>query len=146
MGFGEAVRTCFNKYVTFSGRARRAEYWWWVLFTIIGQAVFGVVDRMIFGPQFVHMGDMMVEAQTGPIGGIFSLVILLPGISVMVRRLHDTGHSGWWFWIVLIPIVGWIILLYWMIKAGDAGDNEFGSDPLASGGGYSGSSVPRVPR
>jgi uncharacterized membrane protein YhaH (DUF805 family) len=146
MGFGEAVRTCFNKYVTFSGRARRSEYWWWALFIIIGQAVFGVIDRMLFGAQVVQMGDMMVEAQTGPLGGLFGLVTLLPGISVMVRRLHDTGHSGWWFWINLIPIVGWIIFLYWMIKAGDAGDNAFGSDPLAGGAGYGASSVPRVPR
>ena len=146
MGFGEAVRTCFNKYVTFSGRARRSEYWWWALFIIIGQAVFGVIDRMLFGAQLVQMGDMMVEAQTGPLGGLFGLVTLLPGISVMVRRLHDTGHSGWWFWINLIPIVGWIIFLYWMIKAGDVGDNAFGSDPLAGGAGYGASSVPRVPR
>ena len=145
MGFGEAVRTCFNKYVTFSGRARRSEYWWWILFTIIGQAVFGIVDRMLFGSQVVQVGEMMVEAQTGPIGGIFSLAILLPGISVMVRRLHDTGRSGWWFWINLIPLIGWIIFLFWMIKAGDAGDNEYGFDPLARGG-YGVSSVPRVPR
>lgn len=145
MGFGEAVRTCFNKYVTFSGRARRSEYWWWILFIVIAQAVFGVIDRMLFDAQVVQVGDMMVEAQPGPIGGLFSLVTFLPGLSVMVRRLHDTGHSGWWFWIILIPIVGWIILLYWMIKAGDAGDNAYGSDPLA-GGGYGESSVPRVPR
>lgn len=145
MGFGEAIRVCFNKYVTFSGRARRSEYWWWVLFTVIGQAVLGVADQMIFGWQSMTVGDAEVAVNAGPLAGVFSLVILLPGISVMVRRLHDTGRSGWWFWIVLIPLIGWIFLLYWMIKAGDAGNNAYGPDPL-DGAGMSGSSVPRVPR
>lgn len=145
MGFGEAIRVCFNKYATFSGRARRSEYWWWALFTVIGQAVLGVADQMMFGWQALSVGTAEVAVDAGPLASVFSLVCLLPGISVMVRRLHDTGRSGWWFWIILIPLIGWIFLLYWLIKAGDPGDNAYGPDPLSSGG-LSGSSVPRVPR
>lgn len=131
MGFGEAVRSCFDKYVTFSGRAPRSEYWWWILFIVLAQAVIAVIDRQLFGMQMVQMGDMMVDAKAGPLGGIFSLATFLPGLSVMVRRLHDNGRSGWWFWIILIPLIGWIILLYWMIQRGDGGANAFGPDPLA---------------
>jgi|APEBP8051073178_1049388.scaffolds.fasta_scaffold00085_23 uncharacterized membrane protein YhaH (DUF805 family) len=136
MGFGEAIQSALSKYVTFSGRARRAEYWWFALFVFLMGGILSGVDEALF--------DTFPE-QAGPLAGIFSLAMFLPQISVTVRRLHDTGRSGWWFWILLIPLIGWLLMLYWMIKSGDSGTNAFGPDPIEeqwSGG----SSIPRVPR
>ncbi len=113
MNMQTAVRTCFSKYVTFSGRAKRPEYWWFTLFNLIASVVLGIVDGAIFG--------------IGVLGGLYALAILLPAISVTVRRLHDLGKSGWWYWIVLVPFVGFIILIYWLASAGTEGDNDYGS-------------------
>ncbi len=130
MGFGEAVRSCFDKFLTFSGRARRAEYWWFVLFNILGSIIAGMIDRALFGSVVIETADSIEIIQKSVVGGIFSLVVLFPGLSVMVRRLHDTGRSGWWFWINLIPFVGWLIYLWFMLKPGDRGANAYGPDPI----------------
>jgi uncharacterized membrane protein YhaH (DUF805 family) len=137
MGFQDAVRICFSKYATFSGRARRAEYWYFVLFGFLGSAIAGILDAALFG---------MTAPDVTLLGGIFSLVTLLPGLSVMVRRLHDTGRSGWWFWIILIPLIGLLVLLWFLITPGDEGTNDYGPDPIAGPSDAGGSRVPRVPR
>lgn len=116
MNFPDVVRTCFQKYVVFNGRAARSEYWFWVLFTFIGSFVLGIVDG-ILGMQLL--------------GGLFTLAVLLPSISVGVRRLHDIDKSGWWILINLIPIIGLIVFIFWAVTKGTAGDNRFGADPLA---------------
>jgi uncharacterized membrane protein YhaH (DUF805 family) len=134
MGFQEAVRSAFSKFATFSGRARRAEYWWFTLFCALASVVLSILDATLLG----HGGP-----QSGPFDGLWSLIAFLPSLSVMVRRLHDVNRSGWWFWIVLIPLVGALILLWWMIKPGDAGDNDFGPDPIAH---PDSTQIPRVPR
>jgi uncharacterized membrane protein YhaH (DUF805 family) len=148
MGIVEAVKSCFNNYITFSGRARRSEYWYFVLFSIIGSIALGLVDRAIFGAavETIDMGDGGYMMQRpGLLESLFSLAILLPTISVAVRRLHDTGRSGWWLLIGLIPLIGWIVLLVWYVSRGTVGDNEYGPDPLSDGGSpYS--SIPNVPR
>ena len=113
MNMQTAVRTCFSKYVTFSGRATRSEYWWFTLFNMIVSVVLNIVDMAVIG--------------AGVLGGIYSLVVLLPAISVLVRRLHDVGRSGWWFWIMLVPVIGFFVLLYWTVSAGTEGDNDYGS-------------------
>lgn len=118
MDMSTAVKTVFSKYVTFSGRASRPEFWWWVLFTIIVSIIAYAIDGFL--------GFHAKMTSTGPLSGILSLALLLPGIAVTVRRLHDTGRSGWWYFIVLIPLIGALILLYWMIKPGDPGQNRFG--------------------
>ncbi|WP_208347398.1 DUF805 domain-containing protein [Pseudaestuariivita rosea] len=114
MGFMEAVKTCLNKYVTFSGRARRSEYWWFYLFaflvTLVATIIDGVLGIMILYP-------------------ITALGLLLPSIAAGVRRLHDTDRSGWWYLIVLVPIVGPIVLLVFWVMDGTKGDNRFGPDP-----------------
>ncbi|MEM7545654.1 MAG: DUF805 domain-containing protein [Pseudomonadota bacterium] len=117
MGFMEAVQTCLNKYATISGRARRAEYWWWTLFAILGSFVLTVVE----------MGIGLV----GILSGIFSLAILIPSICVTVRRLHDLDRTGWWCLILLVPLIGAIVILVFAITRGTEGDNRFGPDPLA---------------
>jgi len=83
----EAVGTCFRKYFTFRGRARRSEFWYWVLFTILMGIVLSLLDIILFGSR---------GTDTGPLNGVFSLITLIPGLAVGWRRLHDTNRSGWW--------------------------------------------------
>ncbi len=141
MDFTTAIRTCFSKYATFLGRARRAEYWWFVLFNILVNIALNIVDGVIFG----FGGGPMHEGGPQFLSGLYSLAVLLPSLAVGVRRLHDLGRSGWWLLIWLIPLLGWIILIWWFATKGEDGPNDYGPDPLA-GDGYGGSSVPRVPR
>lgn len=134
MGFTEAVRSVFSNYATFAGRARRAEYWWFFLFSLLGNIAAGILDGMFFGfDAVVEPGEAMYFAPS-VIGAIFSLAVFLPSLAVTVRRLHDTGRSGWWMLIILIPLIGFFVLLYWLVKPGDAGKNDYGHDPIMSGG------------
>lgn len=129
MGFGEAISTCFRKYVTFSGRARRSEYWYFYLFTILAGLVAGILDAIVGGAT----GTTNSFSNTsGPFAAILNLVLLLPSISVTVRRLHDTNHSGWLFGGFFIYIV---VAIAGGVGAGMAG--AFGS--------AGGSGTPNVP-
>jgi uncharacterized membrane protein YhaH (DUF805 family) len=122
MNFGDAVRSCLQNYATFSGRARRSEFWFFMLFNLLVQVVAGVVDSMILG--------------VGAIGAIATLGLFLPNLAVAVRRLHDTGRSGWLILVGLIPLIGWILLLVWYCSQGDSGPNRFGDDPRGTAGGW----------
>jgi len=122
MGFAQAVSRCFAKYTTFSGRAIRSEFWWFMLFTIVGSIVFDILDAAIFG---------MGPGNVGVMGAIFSLVVLLPSISVTVRRLHDTDRSGWWYWLLLVPLIGIVVMIIWWASKSSHGSNRFGDDPLS---------------
>jgi uncharacterized membrane protein YhaH (DUF805 family) len=113
MSFAESVRSCFSKYVTWNGRAGRAEYWWFALFVLIFYVVGAVITAA------VHSAIPVI---------LFALVIILPSLAVTVRRLHDTGRSGWWYWISLVPLVGGIILLVFLCT-GSEGPNQYGSGP-----------------
>lgn len=103
MSFGDAIGECFFNYVNFRDRAARAEYWWWVLFAVIVALVASVLDLLIFRGW-----------ETGPFNLVTSLALLLPGLSVTVRRLHDTNRSGWW---ILLPIVPAILTVVGFIAA-----------------------------
>ena len=105
-----------REYVNFNGRARRTEYWMFFLVYIGVMVVASIIDAVL-GISFVT--------------AIASLVHLLPSIGVGVRRLHDINRSGWWMLVALIPIIGWIIAIYWAVKEGDVGDNAYGPDPKA---------------
>ncbi len=130
MGLSEAVKSVFSKYATFEGRASRSEYWFFDLFNIlleIGLYVVGLI-----------LGAVVGDA-TGALAGLgigyvlfclYALVALIPSISVFVRRMHDIGRSGWWWWIALIPIVGAIVLLVFLVTGSDRGDNQYGPEPL----------------
>ncbi len=109
---------CLQNYVTFSGRARRKEYWMYYLFYMIFAFVIGFVEGL-------------AGMETPVLSGIYGLAILLPSISVLVRRLHDIDKSGWWFWIALVPFVGGIVLLVFSCMEGTKGPNRFGPDPKA---------------
>lgn len=121
MNLMEAVASGFKNYIGFEGRACRSEYWFWALFVLIVSIVTGILDRVIFP-----------DNPTGLLNPLFGLAVLLPGIAVSVRRLHDINRTGWWWLLWFVPIVGWIILIVWAIKAGDGANNRFGADPLAS--------------
>ena len=110
MSFQDAVRTCLQrKYADFHGRARRSEYWFFFLFTAIVGVVGGILDAIFDTRSGMYGG-------TGPIQGILQLALLIPSLAVGARRLHDTGRSGWWLLIGLIPLVGWIILLVFLCR------------------------------
>lgn len=106
-----------TNYVGFQGRARRKEYWMFVLFNIIISIVLGIIEAIIGTNQVLAF--------------IYSLAILLPSLAVAFRRLHDTGKSGWWLLIGLIPLIGSIILLVFFCTDSDANDNQYGPNPKA---------------
>ncbi len=114
-GFGEAISTCFRKYVTFSGRANRPEFWWFTLFGVLGGIAASIVDAAIFR-----------SADYGPLNGLFSLAMLLPSLAVSIRRLHDTDRRGWWVLLHFVPLIGTIILIIWFCGRGTPGRNRFG--------------------
>lgn len=137
MGFGEAVKTCLSKYATFSGRARRSEFWWFYLFTLIVSLVASLIDFFLGWnvTEYVGTEGSVTVANTGfPWAQtIASLALILPWISVSVRRLHDRDASGWWWWLNVLCCIGPLILLfvYW-IKPGTPGPNKYGEDPKTS--------------
>lgn len=125
MGFKEAVRSVLSQYATFSGRARRSEYWYFVLFTLLTAIAASIVGGIIGG----IIGD---AATAGVIGMacyyLCCLALLLPGLAVSVRRLHDTGRSGWWLLISFVPLVGGIAILIFTLTDSKP-DNQYGPNP-----------------
>lgn len=140
MTFSDAIKTCFQKYATFAGRASRSEYWYFILFMVLVNAVARIVDG---GPRAGH----------GALQGLVGLLLLLPHLAVAVRRLHDTDRSGWWYLLPLLTLPlavgailvrGWsglgtavvlgliliIVQLIWFCQKGTAGGNRYGDDPL----------------
>jgi uncharacterized membrane protein YhaH (DUF805 family) len=119
MNFGEAITAGFQNYVNFSGRAIRSEFWYWFLFVVLVVIASSVIDAVLFS-----------ELELSPISTLAGLALILPGISISIRRLHDLDRSGWWYLLVLVPLVGGIILLIWNCIRGTVGPNRFGPDPL----------------
>jgi len=107
-----------KKYAVLNGRARREEYWYFVLFNIIINIVLGGIDSVTNG--------------IGLLAGLYTLAVLIPSIAVSVRRLHDTDRSGWWLLIGLIPVIGCIVILIFMVQDGKPGENQYGSNPKAA--------------
>ena len=104
-----------KNYAVFTGRARRKEYWMFFLFNVIISMVLGFVEGMFGGPGILTI--------------IYGLAVLLPGLGVSIRRLHDTDRSGWWLLIALVPIVGGIVLIVFMVQDSKAGENQYGPNP-----------------
>ncbi|MDX6381746.1 MAG: hypothetical protein QOI57_2770 [Rubrobacteraceae bacterium] len=113
-----------KKYAVFSGRARRKEYWMFFLFNLIITLVLALIDSLT--------GTFSSQAGLGLLSGLYSLAVLIPSIAVTVRRLHDTGRSGWWILLGLIPIIGGIILLIFMVLDSEPGENQYGPNPKAT--------------
>jgi uncharacterized membrane protein YhaH (DUF805 family) len=127
MSFQDAVRTCLTqKYADFNGRARRSEFWYFVLFSFIVSIVGFAIDRLL--------GTDDTFGNNGLVRSILGLALLVPSLAVGARRLHDTDRSGWLQLLALIPLVGIILLIVWW--AGDSkGDNKHGPNPKGVGGG-----------
>ena len=119
MNFQDAIRSGIRNYVTFSGRASRSEFWYWALFALLVSIASSIIDHTIFP-----------FASTGPIEGLTSLVLFLPGLAVSIRRLHDIDRSGWW-WLIAFTVIGIVLLIVWACTRGTAGANRYGPDPLA---------------
>ena len=140
MGFREAVTACIQDYYTFSGRARRPEYWWFFLFVIAGSVLLAVIDAVIFGE------DMLLG-----LNGLFGLLTFLPQLAVSWRRMHDTGRPGWFNLLPVVPIVPlliigpgdplptlvlmllsavvMIVVLVWLVLPSQPVPNRFGPEP-----------------
>jgi uncharacterized membrane protein YhaH (DUF805 family) len=106
MSFGEAIRICLRKYAEFTGRGRRSEFWWFFLFTLLVESVAGTFSE--------------------DLGNAVSIVLVLPTLAAATRRLHDADHSAWALLLVLVPIVGWTVLIVWLATAGTESSNRFG--------------------
>ena len=110
-----------KNYATFAGRARRKEYWMFFLISALISIVLTLLD--------ILLGTYSVEYEAGLFSGLYSLLILIPSIAVVVRRLHDTDRSGWWILISLIPLIGVIVLFVFMCLDSQPGTNRFGANP-----------------
>lgn len=117
MGFGEAISAGFANYATFTGRAARPEYWFWVLFTVLASIVCKVVD-------------LGIGSSVGMLSVLFSLAAVLPSLAVAARRLHDIDRTGWWLLFGFVPVLGWIVLVVFLCQRGTDGPNRFGNPPM----------------
>ncbi|MCH8266386.1 MAG: DUF805 domain-containing protein [Acidobacteria bacterium] len=106
-----------KKYAVFSGRARRKEYWMFLLFHIIIIFALSIIEGIVGSNPVLTI--------------LYMLAVLLPGLAVTVRRLHDTGKSGWWLLIGIVPLIG-IVILVFMVQDSQAGDNQYGPNPKAA--------------
>jgi len=111
-----------KKYAVFNGRARRKEYWMFFLFNIIICFVLGFVEGLV---------GIAAESGTGVLSILYVLAVLIPGIAVSVRRLHDINRSGWWLLLSPVPLIGAIVLLVFMVQDSQPGENQYGSNPKA---------------
>ena len=115
------IKCITEKYSTFSGRARRKEYWLYTLCVIIASIIVILID--------IAIGTYSIEAGLGLLNTILALGLFIPSLAVLVRRLHDINESGWWFFIALIPVVGAIWLIVLLCLKGTESENRFGPEP-----------------
>jgi len=109
-----------KRYAEFSGRSRRKEYWMFFLFSFILGIIASSIDTLLLGFPLEN---------NGPVNAIVSLALLIPSLAVGVRRLHDTGRSGWWMLLIFAIIIGWIALLIFFVTDSDSGNNAYGPSP-----------------
>jgi len=122
MNMQAAVRDAFARYFDFQGRSGRAAFWWTILFVTIVSAVLTAIDTQVLG--YSTKGVM-------PLSNLFGLLTFIPLLALDIRRLHDTGRSGWWLLIILVPVIGFIVLIVFWVKPSEPGNNAFGPEPVA---------------
>ena len=125
MNFIESIKSSLYKYIEFTGRASRSEYWYFFLFIAILGNCAAVLDAAIAGQSFLSYDEFF-----GPASSIYYLLTTLPSISLSVRRLHDVGRSGWWL-LIIFTVVGIFLLFFWCFKKGDEGSNHYGNNTLS---------------
>lgn len=117
MTFQDSISSVLTQFATFTGRASRPEFWWFMLFCFLVSLVSSVIDAALFGVEIVTT--------------ILGLALLVPQLAVGARRLHDLDKSGWWQLLILVPVIGWIVLIYFFVQPGQASVNRFGAPPSA---------------
>ena len=110
IGFVDAVKMGFNRCFDFHTRSSRAEFWWWALFSVAANIILGLVSAGL--------------------ANLLGLLLFVPYVALLVRRIHDIGHRGWWGLVVLVPGIGFIATLYFGLRAGDGRENEWGPAPV----------------
>jgi uncharacterized membrane protein YhaH (DUF805 family) len=137
MSFNDAVKSCWSQFATFSGRARRSEYWWFYLFSILVSSgsflIAGILGGTAVGVGGQSTGGVVLGLLF-MIAGVVNLALLIPGLAVFCRRLHDTGRSGWWWLIGIVPFVGSIVLLVFLCSDSQPENNRYGPSPKSPGG------------
>jgi len=118
MGFGQAVASAFANYFNFSGRSRRSEYWYFSLFLVILAIAAILIDTFVLGYAYPDT--------IGPAYIVYALAVIIPSLSVSVRRLHDIGRTGWWL-LLYFTVVGGILLIVWACLRGEPGPNKYGN-------------------
>ena len=109
-----------NKYATFSGRARRKEYWMFLLINLVVSVALALIDSLI---------GSVSESGMGLLSSVYSIGVLIPSLALSVRRLHDIGRTGWWVLISIIPVIGVVVLLVFMLLDSEPGSNRYGANP-----------------
>lgn len=125
----DAIRSVWSQYASFKGRARRSEYWWWALFSTL--VIYGpfIILGLLTDGQGIEAFPVAVQVVLSLIFMIILIGLLIPGLAVTVRRLHDSDRSGWLYLINFIPYVGWIVVFIFMLLPGTRGPNRHGPDP-----------------
>jgi uncharacterized membrane protein YhaH (DUF805 family) len=131
MDFGESVKSFWSNYSKFNGRSRRSEYWWIQLLLVLTNLAAAAIDLALMD------GDVdrfIANGGGGIVGLVWILVTIVPALAVLVRRLHDSGKTGWWALIGFVPLIGGIVLLVFTVLDSDAGKNKFGENPKVISG------------
>ena len=126
MKFSEALKSFWSNYATFTGRSRRSEYWYIQLFLVVTNLAAAGIDLVLMD------GDVdrfIANGGGGIVGLVWILATIVPALAVLVRRLHDTGKSGWWALMILLPVAGAIVLLVFTVMDSDAHENQYGASP-----------------
>ena len=110
----------WKNYVTFTGRSRRKAYWVFFVFNVIATILANLIDNVL---------GLAGQSVYGPVSMLYALAVFLPGLALAVRRLHDTGRSGWWMLLGFIPLIGWIVLLIFFVTDSQPGSNQYGPNP-----------------
>ena len=121
MVFTQSISSGFSNFVNFSGRSGRSEYWYWMLFYILACIGLSILGAILGGLVSDMIGLVLLC--------VFLLAVILPSFAVMVRRFHDLDKSGWWFLVSLIPVIGTLVFLYFMVQPSDENENRFGPVP-----------------
>ena len=110
----------WKNYVTFTGRSRRKAYWVFFVFNVIATILANLIDNVL---------GLAGQSVYGPVSMLYALAVFLPGLALAIRRLHDTGRSGWWMLLGFIPLLGWIVLLIFFVTDSQPGSNPYGPNP-----------------
>ena len=126
MGFAEAIKSFWSNYATFKGRARRSEYWFIQLFLIITNVAVGAIDLALMNG---NVDRFIANGGGGIVGLVWILVTIVPALAVLVRRLHDTGKSGWWVLMGFVPFAGAIVLFVFTVLDSTPAENKYDPSP-----------------